>query len=204
VNKGEKYTPFASLPDKDIVNNSVTFKAASKSFGLAAHKVGWFHSTNKELLERVKDHHRADLNTMGIIANQAAYAGGEDWLNQCVEYIDGNHEFAVDFIKKNIPLIKAYKPQGTYLMWLDVTGVAEKIDAKRLAADHNKAKKAGSPDLTAEQMIERHLIKTAKVQLNSGHSYGKGSDNHMRMNLATSRKMIEKALTSMATALKTT
>ena len=50
VTKGHKYTPFASLPNKAIVNNSITFKAASKSFGLAAHKVAWFYSTNPELL----------------------------------------------------------------------------------------------------------------------------------------------------------
>jgi len=77
VTKGHKYTPFASLPNKAIVNNSLTFKAASKSFGLAAHKVAWFYSTNPELLNRVKVNHRADLNTMGMVANQAAVTGGE-------------------------------------------------------------------------------------------------------------------------------
>ena len=44
VTKGQKYTPFASLPNKAIVNNSITFKAASKSFGLAAMKCAWFFS----------------------------------------------------------------------------------------------------------------------------------------------------------------
>ena len=39
VTKGQKYTPFAALPNKAMVNNSITFKAASKSFGLAAHEV---------------------------------------------------------------------------------------------------------------------------------------------------------------------
>ena len=50
VMKGQKYTPFASLPDKDVVDNSVTFKAASKTFSLAAMKVAWFFSTNPEYL----------------------------------------------------------------------------------------------------------------------------------------------------------
>jgi cystathionine beta-lyase len=54
VSKGQKYTPFASLPNKAIVDNSITFKAASKSFGLAAHKVAWYHSTNPALMERVR------------------------------------------------------------------------------------------------------------------------------------------------------
>jgi len=42
VSKGQKYTPFASLSNKAVVDNSFTFKAASKSFGLAAHKTAWF------------------------------------------------------------------------------------------------------------------------------------------------------------------
>ena len=54
VTKGHKYTPFASLPNKAVVNNSITFKAASKSFGLAAHKVAWFYSTNPDYLARVQ------------------------------------------------------------------------------------------------------------------------------------------------------
>ncbi len=53
VSKGERYTPFASLPNKDIVNNSISFNAASKAFNLSAHKVGWFYSTNADLMARV-------------------------------------------------------------------------------------------------------------------------------------------------------
>ena len=53
VSKGQKYTPFASLPNKAVVDNSITFKAASKSFGLAAHKIAWYYSTNPDLMARV-------------------------------------------------------------------------------------------------------------------------------------------------------
>ena len=55
-----------------------------------------------------------------------------------------------------------------------------------------------------EQMLERYLIKNAKVQLNAGHTYGKGSDNHMRMNVATSRRTLELALNNLAGALTKT
>ena len=201
VNKGQKYTPFASLPDKAIVKNSITFKAASKSFGLAAMKHAWMHSDNPDLLRRIDVTHRADLNTLGFIANGAAYSGGEDWLNQVGAYIDGNHDFAVKFIKEKIPSIKLEKPEGTYLAWLDVTAIAEKIDAKGKAAEANRTKKPGSADLTPEQMVERFLVREAKVHLNQGASYGLGGANHMRMNLVTSRKMIEKALTNIQKAV---
>src|SRR6185295_1398306 len=125
VTKGNKYTPFASLPNKAIVNNSLTFKAASKSFGLAAMKCAWFYSTNPDYLARVKANNKADLTTMGMIASRAAYSGGED--------IDGNHDFVESFVSANMPLVKVVKPQGTYLSWLDVSRVCDKIGAEQLA-----------------------------------------------------------------------
>ena len=205
VAKGQKYTPFASLSNKDVVNNSITFKAASKSFGLAAHKTAWFFTSNKDYMDRIKVHHRPDLNTLGIVANAGAYTPeGEEWLNQVVDYIDGNTSFATDFVNSKLPGVKTMKPQGTYLMWLDFTGYADKIGTTAMAADYNRTKAAGAPMLTKEQMLERHLIKNARVHLNAGQSYGKGSDHHMRMNVATSRKTLELALNNLAGALNKT
>jgi cystathionine beta-lyase len=202
VGKGQKYTPFASLPNKAIVNNSLTFKAASKSFGLAAHKLAWFHSTNPDLLARVKVNHRADLNTMGIVANQAAITQGDEWLRQANEYVDGTHDMVVNYVHDKIPMIKVHRAQGTYLTWLDVTAVAEKINSKQLAADYNRSKAANMPNLTPEQMVERFFVKYAKVHLNQGAGYGTGGQNHMRMNIGTSRKLVETALNNMANACK--
>ena len=199
VNKGQKYTPFASLPNKAIVNNSLTFKAASKSFGLAAMKCAWYYSTNKDLFMATKANNRPDLTTVGVIANKAAYAGGEDWLNQAVDYVSGNHDLAQSFIRANIPMLKVYnKAEGTYLMWLDVSQVAEKIGAKDKAAAETKAGKITSP----EQIVERWFLKNAGVALNPGHTYGAGGANHMRMNIGLSRKTLQAALTSMQNALK--
>ena len=206
VTKGQKYTPFASLPDKAIVNNSITFKAASKSFGLAAMKCAWFFSDNMDYVNRVKAVNRADLTTLGMISSHAAYQGGEEWLNQCVDYIDGNHDYVVQYVASNIPMVKCVKPQGTYLAWLDVSAIADKIGAKDLAAEANKKGMSGTGrnvTVTPEQMVERYLVRHAKIHLNQGASYGLGGANHMRMNIATSRKTLEVALTNLANALKT-
>ena len=197
--RGQKYTPFASLPNKAIVNNSLTFKAASKSFGLAAMKCAWYYSTNKDLFMATKANNHADLTTMGMIASKAAYTGGEEWLNQCVDYVNGNHDLVQSYIKANIPMIKTYaKAEGTYLVWLDISQVAEKIGAKEKAAAETKAGRTTSP----EQIVERWFIKNAGVALNPGHTYGAGGANHMRMNIALSRKTLQAALTSLGNALK--
>jgi cystathionine beta-lyase len=199
VTKGHKYTPYASLPNRDIVMNSITFKAASKSFSLAAMKCAWFFSDNPELVARTRAQNRADLTTLGMIASKAAYAGGEQWLNQVVDYIDGNHEFVAKYVKEHIPLVKTVKPEGTYLSWLDVSGIAERINAK---AESDATKSSARP-LTPEQVVERWLVAKAKVHMNQGASYGLGGGNHMRMNIATSRQTLEAALNSMAKATKT-
>jgi cystathionine beta-lyase len=203
VGKGQKYTPFASLPNKAVVDNSLTFKAASKSFGLAAHKIAWFYSTNPALMARVDPHHRADLNTLGLVANLAAVTEGEEWLRQANEYVDGNHDLVVNFVNDKIaPMIKVHRAEGTYLTWLDVSGVAQKINSTKLAEDYNRTKPANTPALTPEQMVERYFVKTAKVHLNQGRSYGKGGENHMRMNIGTSRKLVELALNNLAAACR--
>ena len=202
VSKGQKYTPFASLPNKAVVDNSITFKAASKSFGLAAHKVAWYYSTNAALMDRVAYHHRADLNTLGLIANLAAVAEGEEWLRQANEYVSDTHDFVVNYIHDKIPMLKTHRAEGTYLVWLDVSGVAEKINSKKLADDYNRTKPAAAASLTPEQMVERYFVKTAKVHLNQGASYGKGGENHMRMNIGTSRKLVELALNNLAAACR--
>jgi len=202
VNKGNRYTPYCTLDKKEIVKNSITFKAASKSFGLSAMKNGWMFSDNAGYIAKVQANHKPVLNTLGIVANQAAYAEGAEWLEQLVSYIDGNHEFVESFIRAHIPLIHFVKAQGTYLAWLDVSSVITKIGATELAAEANRKQTASMKPLTAEMMVERWFVKNAKVQLNPGTAYGLGGAGHMRMNIATSRQTLELALTNLANALE--
>ncbi len=198
VTKGNTYTPYATLENRDIVMNSITFKAASKSFGLAAKKCAWYFSDNADYLARIKAHDRVDLTTLGMIASQAAYAGGEEWLRQAVSYIDANHDFVESYVRAHIPLVKVAKPQGTYLSWLDVSQVSEKIGAKALAAEAS----SNGATVTPETIVERHFVKHAKVHMNQGASYGKAGAGHMRMNIATSRRTLELALSNLSAALR--
>ena len=199
--KGQKYTPFASLPDREVVNNSLTFNAVSKTFSLAAMKSGYFFSTNPDYLEKVKANHRANLNTLGVVANEAAYKEGEAWLDQLLPYLDGNHDFVEAYLRDKMPLVRYTKAQGTYLAWLDVSGVIDKIGAKEQAARETKMQDASKPAVTPEMIVERWFVENAKVHMNAGSSYGTGGAGHMRMNLGTSRRLIAKALDNMSAAL---
>ena len=199
VTKGHRYTPFASLPNRAVVDNSLTFKAASKTFSLAAMKSAWFFSTNPDYLARVRANNRIDLNTFGIVANRAALNEGDDWLDQLLPYIDANHEFVAAYVKEKMPLVKYAKAQGTYLAWLDVSAVADKIGARKAAVEATPASKL---PVTPEMVVERWFVEHAKVHMNPGSAYGTGGAGHMRMNLGTSRRLVTLALDNMARALR--
>ena len=198
ITKGQKYTPFASLPDEDIVNNSLTYKAISKTFSLSGQKNAYFFSTNPVLLERVKYNHRADLNTLGIVANEAGYRHGADWLDQLLPYIDQNHEYVEAYMKDNLSKYMSYKKaQGTYLAWVDVSGLMDAIDAH----GKSKASKTAQKVMRPTDIIEQWLVSKAGVQLNPGANYGIGGEQHMRMNLGAPRPLISQALDSIAEAV---
>ncbi len=197
VTAGNRYTPFATL-DPEIVANSLTFMSGSKSFSLAAMKVAWYYSTNPDLLERVKANTRADLSTLGMVAMRAALEEGEPWLDELIPYIDANHDFAETYIRDNLPGVRYTKAQSTYLAWLDVAEFAERIGAAETAA--RESAEAVNP-VTPEAIVQRWFAEHAGVYLNPGPRYGTGGAGRMRMNLASSRGIVELALKNMAEAL---
>lgn len=198
VNAGHTYTPFAALPDKEIVDNSLTFKAQSKTFNLAAMKVSWWYSTNPDFQERVKANSRADLPTLGLVANHAALTEGEPWLEQLLPYIDANQDFAESYITENVPHVHYTKAEGTYLAWVDVREIMEAIDAEGIAA---KESAASVGEVTPGEVVQRWLAEEAGVFLSPGDGFGTGGVGYMRMNLGTQRARIRQALDNIAAAV---
>ena len=200
VSRGTTYTPCATLEDEAIVRNSITYKSVSKSFNLSAMKVAYMFSSNPDYIARITGagQHRQGINTLGVIAAQAAYDDAEEWLNQLVDYLDGTLDYVESFVNSNMPLVKVVKPQGTYLAWLDVSEVADRIGATSTAAEASDAE----GQVTPETIVQRYFVEHAHVLLNTGSSYGYGGAGHMRMNTATSRTLVELALTNMARALE--
>ena len=202
VHAGNKYTPFATLPNEAVVRNSVTFKSASKSFNLVGTKCAYFFSTNPEYLARIRAWHREEITTLGVVAHRAAYTEGDGWLDQLRTYIDGNMTFVADYVAKNIPLVRMVKPQGTYLAWLDVSAVVDKVGARAAAEQQNRQRDPALSPLTPSHVMEKWFVEHARVQLNPGGGFGTGGAERMRMNCGTSRKMLERALGNLASALR--
>src|SRR5262249_43222001 len=109
-----------------------------------------------------------------------------------------------------IPLIRYVKAQGTYLTWLDVSRLSARIGAAAQAEEANRSRSGGGGDggrnarklvVTPETIVQNFLVKEAKVQINPGSHYGVVGEGHMRMNIGTSRRTLELALTNIADAL---
>ena len=109
---------------------------------------------------------------MGIIAATAAYEKGGEWFDAAREYIWQNILFTEKFIKEHCPKINVHKPEGTYLVWLDFSEFTE---------------------LSAREISRRVLI-DAKVWLDRGEMFGSEGEKFQRINVATPRRILEKAL----------
>jgi len=113
------------------------------------------------------------------VACRAAYTGGAEWLGQLKKYLYGNLNFLREFLKQRLPEIKLVEPEGTYLVWLDCSGLG--FDDKRL---------------------EDFIIQRAGLWLDSGYIFGKGGEGFQRVNIACPRAILEKALTRLENAVK--
>jgi cystathionine beta-lyase len=193
VRDGHKYVPFAGLPDKDVVNNSVIFNSGSKTFNLAGQKNAYYYSSNQRLIERIKLNHFSAVNTLGNVANEAAYRDGDEWIDQLLPYIHDNHNFMEQFVKKNMPDVGYVKAEGTFLAWLDFSKVMAALGAEEMAAAKNKE---------PEVFFQDWLVEHSGVLLNAGDAYGKGGAGHMRFNLGSSRIVVEEALEHLAGAIR--
>jgi cystathionine beta-lyase len=197
VPPGARHTSFASLPSREVVNNSITFRAVSKTFNLPGLKLAWYYSTNPDLLSRIRAHTRAEIGTLAVVATEAGLREGQPWLDRLLPYLGDNHVLAERSIAADVPLVKYRKAQGTYLAWLDVGALAERIGARRTAAEETSR---GPAVVAPEQVVQRWLAERARIAVSPGHSFGLGGADHMRMNLATPRPLLRRAMENLAEA----
>jgi cystathionine beta-lyase len=193
IRQGHRYVPFASLSDDAVVNNSVSFNALSKTFNLPGMKNGYYYSKNPQLRARVDQFHRADLSTLGVEANIAAYRDGREWFEQANAYIDDSHTFLERYLRENIPAVGYTRNEGTFMTFLDFSSVIAAIGAE-------EQYEAAGKD-TPEDFFQDWLVYHSGVYLSPGPDYGTGGEGHMRMNMASSRVVLGEALDAMAKAI---
>ncbi|MGL5348193.1 MAG: MalY/PatB family protein [Peptostreptococcaceae bacterium] len=181
IMKNHKHTPFASI-NKEFEQNSITCMAPTKTFNIAGLQMSQVIVPNEKHYKILDEAFtRLDIkrnNAFSLVATEAAYNEGEEWLEEYLEYIEGNIDFAIDYIKENIPTLKARKPEGTYLLWVDFSGTG-----------------------LSDDEISKILVEKGKVALNSGIAFGTGGEGYQRINLACPRSMVEEGLNRIKKAI---
>ncbi|MCD8224881.1 MAG: pyridoxal phosphate-dependent aminotransferase [Clostridiales bacterium] len=178
---GFRHQVFANA-DPEFASFTVTCTAPSKTFNLAGLQVSNIWIADPDL--RAKFQRAIDrtgysqVGLPGIVACQAAYATGEEWLAQLQEYLNGNLDFFRTYLRENLPQLHLVEPEGTYLLWVDF----------------------GKLGLTEEER-EELLLDKAKLWLDSGAMFGPDGEGFERFNIACPRATLQDALDRLARAL---
>lgn len=179
---GHKHIPFASVSEK-AAHCSITFGAPSKTFNIAGIVSSYAIVPDETIRARffkwLTANELDDPHLFAPIATIAAFKYGEEWRKQMLEYVTGNIEFVIDYLKDNLPAIKAWRPQASFLVWLDCRGLG----------------------LSHKELV--HLfVDEARLALNDGAMFGTGGEGFMRMNVASARSVLQKALEQLKAAVE--
>lgn len=178
---GAAHVPTASLgPRAEAL--TVAAYAPSKTFNLAGLQMSLNVIPDPELRKafsrEVNRFHMGMSNVFGIVATEAAYARGGEWLNALLSYLEGSFRLLSKRLE-SVPGVTMTRPEGTFLAWLDCRGLGMDDDA-----------------------LERFFIEEARLGLNRGSTFGPGGEGHMRMNLACPRDTLKEALDRLEKAVR--
>jgi cysteine-S-conjugate beta-lyase len=169
-----KHIPLPSL-SKEIENSTIWATAPTKTFNLAGLQVSDIfiadRTTNRAFRQALDAFGYSQKNTLGLTASEAAYTSGSEWFDQLKTYIERNIERTIAYLEEHEHRIKVYKPEGTYLMWLDCRPIG----------------------LTTEELDDVIVNKT-KLWLDSGRVFGAEGNGFQRINTACPWSYLEEGL----------
>ena len=175
-----------STVSEAAARHSLTFMAPSKTFNIAGLGSSICYIANPDLRKRffgwLDALGVAGGNIFAFTAAEAAFAHGEEWLQQMLEYLNANVQTLDEYLCSRLPKVKAVLPEASYLAWLDFS--AYSIPHKELAD---------------------RLINEAKVVLNDGTTFG--GDAYQccfRMNLGCPKATLLDALDRIEQTIKET
>lgn len=173
VYSGVEHTMLGRLAQPD--DKIITTIAPNKTFnipGLGLSALVIPDQQNRKAMAKVFESlHVGNYNPFSIVAFEAAYRGGDQWLDALMAYLEATRDFVADFILREIPRIKLVKPQATYLLWLDCRALG-----------------------MSDTALRDFFIHRCKVGMNPGTVFGEGGSGFMRMNIGVRRSVITKAL----------
>ena len=188
VAPGQKHTPLEMLFPEHR-NEIITCTSVSKTFNLAGMAYSNIIIHDPHLQELWKSLVQGSYgvmypNPLSITAIEAAYATGEEWLDQLNVYIHENLVFVHDYLHEHLPQASMAIPEGTYFAWIDVAPYLQGA---------------------ARADVDSFLVKTADILIESGPEgapiFGQGGEGHIRVNTACPRSQLEEGMRRLCTAL---
>jgi cystathionine beta-lyase len=179
VFSGQRHVPIASL-SPEIAQNTITLMAPSKTFNVAGLSCSFAVIQNPALRKQFQKGGKGlvhGVNLLGLVAAKAAYQEGQEWLDQLLVYLEDNRDYLCRYVNEQLPGVKMFSPEGTYLAWID-------------------CREAGITGKPCEFFIEK-----ARVALNEGDTFGRGGEGFVRLNFGCPRPMLEESLRRMKSAL---
>ena len=170
----QEVVSYATLSDA-AASHCVTLTAPSKTFNIAGLATAIAIIQNDKLRaqwEKVSEAyeiHTGDF--LGYVALTAAFAEGEEWRLAMLHYLSDNVDYVLSYFEREIPQIKAWRPEASFLMWLDCREL--QLNDKELM---------------------RFFVKKAKLGLSPGIMFGKEGSGFMRLNFAVPRSVLIQAL----------
>lgn len=169
-----KHTVMASVSE-EIANITLTAMAPSKTFNIAGMMNSIIISSSQEMLnlynKELLSMHLETGNIFGHVTMEAAYLHGGEWLDSVRAYLERNINFVIDYAERELPYLKVYKPEGSFLLWIDFSGT-------------------GMP----HEDVSKRLVNAAQVGLNDGLTFGADGRGFQRMNIGCPKDVIEVAL----------
>ncbi|MDX1573538.1 MAG: PatB family C-S lyase [Methylophaga sp.] len=168
---GHQHLPLTTLASPGRV---ITTISASKTFNIAGLNLSSLIIENSQQRRAIeaefKRWHVSAANPFSIVATEAAYQSGADWLDALMHYLAQNRDWITTFFRAELSKIHIKPIEGTYLLWLD---------CRELALD--------------DKSLKQFFIEDCGVGMNPGAMFGDGGSGFMRMNIAAPRALLQQA-----------
>lgn len=174
----KRFISAAALPDCGDI--TVIVSGANKTFNLGGLQGSHFITRNSGMRSKLKEALRGMAfqapSLFFLTAVEAAYRDGGPWVAELKGYVRDNIHAAAAYLNGEIPGLRAYTPEGTYLIWADVSALIRRLG------------------LRGDQELARALEAGGRVKVSAGTDFGDAGAGFIRINAACPRSQLMEGL----------
>ncbi|HCW50880.1 MAG TPA: cystathionine beta-lyase [Clostridiales bacterium] len=209
---GSRHVPTATL-SPEVEARTITLMAPSKSFNLAGLSASFAIIPDAGLRRRFERARtgQGGVNVLGLVAMEAALREGDEYLSQLNAYLTRNMRFFAGTLKDipGVRLVPPEGPEGTYLAWVDMSGLAHERGMVR-PEKAGRQGRAGPTDpggtgpgsAVDDEALRRFMLHEARIATDPGYVFGPGGEGFHRFNLACPRSVVEEAVARLERAVR--